>query len=155
MNASRVALAAAMAGALALAGCGGGGRPSAHEFVRRANRICARARTRVRDVRVPPFTDPNAAERVLTRLTTGERDALSALRDLQPPKDRAAAVTTWLAVVDQMIDELDLTKDALAHGAVPEATDAVGRADALERRARHLARLLGIRDCRFPVPHPT
>lgn len=146
-----VGLLAIAAASVALAACGGGERLGRAEFTREASRICRHGNARVARVQVPsPPGDPTGASRALTRIATIGRATLADLRNLRPPKAEGPAIDSWLAVIDQMLDETELARDALRERQPIAALDAIARATVLDGRARELARAAEIHPCRLP-----
>lgn len=121
------------------------------EFAHDVARICHRANERVSSVVIPPLTDPRRVATALERIVAIERGALSQLRSLTPPKSEAAAVDSWLALLDQMLDEVGRAGDALRHNEVFTALDVATRAMRLDLRGRDLARALGVPACRVEI----
>lgn len=132
---------AASVGALvvALAGlataCGGGGRLSAHAYVREASRICRQASHRA-----------HHADRVggWAAIQTRAADGLAGLR---PPASLARFDTVWVALVRQSAAELGglvVSTRARETDVAAQRRDAVF---ALTARAAQLARAQGITAC--------
>jgi hypothetical protein len=146
------AILAVIAIAVALTACGGDDRLGHADFVRQASRICRHGNTLTARVHVPPLsTDPTGASRAFTRIATIGRSTLSDLQNLQPSKADAAAIDSWLAVINQMLDETELARDALRERQPIAALDAIARAELLDGRARALAHEAGIHACRLPA----
>ena len=138
----------ALAVLAALPACGGGPL-TRHEFAREASEICRRGNARVARIAIPSFTEPRQAVAALTHLVKVERVTLSALRGLEPPKSETADIDAWLALLDQMLDEVTLTSNALRRGDAFSALDAAARAMTLDGHGRGLARALGVGPCRL------
>jgi hypothetical protein len=152
----RSALLLALAVAGALSACGGGGPPLTHrEFARDVARICRRANARVDRIDVPTISTPRQAADAFERIEVTERAALVELRRLVPPKGVTADVEKWLAVLDQMLDEVAVVRDALRRGDVFSALETAARAMTLDERARDLARALRVQPCRLAVLVPS
>jgi hypothetical protein len=152
-----VGLFALVATCAALTACGGDDRLTHVDFMREASRICRHGNERSARIHVPPAPDdPTGASRALTRIATIGRATLADLRGLRPPKADGPAVDSWLAVIDQMLDETELARDALRERQPIAALDAIARATVLDGRARVLARAAGIDPCRLPplLPAP-
>lgn len=135
--------------AIALTACGGSGRLSHGAFVRGASRICREASAKSGHATLPDLLSSQHAVRSLERLTDREQAAIAQLRDLDAPKADAAIVGEWIALLDQMVGEVEFASESLRRGAVGTAIEAVARADTLERRGRTLAHEQGISQCRF------
>jgi len=146
-----VGLVVIAASSVALTACGGGDRLAHADFMREASRICRHGNARTSRVSVPPLTsDPAGASRALTRIATIGRATLADLRGLRPPKADGPAIDSWLAVIDQMLDETELARDALRERQPIAALEAIARATVLDGRARDLARQAGVHPCRLP-----
>ena len=139
----------ALVAAMALTACGGGGRLSHGAFVHGASRICREASARTGHPSLPDLLSSKHAASALERLSTREQKVIAQLRDLEPPKADAGIVAEWIAVLDQMVGEVDFARESLGRDAVSTAIEAVARADTLERRGRNLAGAQGISECRF------
>jgi hypothetical protein len=146
-----VGLLAIAASGVALSACGGGGRLAKVDFMREASRICRNGNAEAARIQVPPpSSDPAGASRALTRIATIGRATLADLRGLRPPKADGPAIDSWLAVIDQMLDETELARDALRERQPIAALEAIARATLLDGRARVLAQAAGIHPCRLP-----
>ncbi len=139
---------------LGAAACGSdGGRLSAREFTRRAAATCSRADRRATAVELPALDRPGAAG-AMSRVIDVERDALSDLHTLKPPKALAAAVDEWLATVDQLVVEAEFLRESLRHGDGHLAQSIAIRAARLSLRSQVLATRLGVTGCTVPTPPP-
>src|SRR5204863_8279374 len=98
---------------------------------------------------IPPLSEHGALHS-LEVLSTRDRDAVRRLGDLKPPKDEADGVDEWIALLDQMVDEVDLAHEQLRAGDTTNASDALDRAAVLERRAAAKSRARGITSCELP-----
>ncbi len=147
MNSIRAGV--ALAAVMALTACGGSGRLSHSAFVRDASRICREASSKAPHVALPSLLAPKSAGGALKRVSRREQDVIARLHDLEPPKADAAIVGEWLALLDQMVGEVEFARDSLHRSSTSAAIEAVARADTLERRGRQLARAQGISECRF------
>lgn len=151
-------LVALVAVTVALSACGGGGRLAHADFMRDASHICRHGNLRVANVHVPAApSDPAGASRALTHIAKIGRATLADLRNLHPSKADAPAVESWLAVIDQTLDETELARDALRERQPIAALEAIARATVLEGRARVLAHGVGVHPCVLPplLPVPT
>lgn len=139
----------ALVAAMALTACGGSERLSHGAFVRGAGRICREASAHAGHAALPTVLSSKHADQALERLGERERKVIAQLRDLEPPKADAGIVAEWIAVLDQMVGEVDFARESLGRDALSTAIEAVARADTLERRGRKLADAQGISECRF------
>lgn len=76
-----------------------------------------------------------------------QRKALARLRALQPPKRDRSQITEWIALVDQTIDQADVSAEAQRNGDIARALTANINGAALDRRADELARNYGLDTC--------
>jgi hypothetical protein len=126
-------------------GCGGDGRLSHDEFVKRADAICSAYRDSTQRV-----AHPRSYARVLAyvkKTLPMYEAALRKLEELKPPKRDEAAVRAWLAADRRIVKvEQQLALAAQRHNfdAVTSAANAVQQAGA---GARHAAAKLGTRVC--------
>ena len=139
----------ALVAAMTLTACGGSGRLSHGAFVRGASRICREASAKAGHAALPDLIASQDPAQALERLSDREQKVIAQLRDLEPPKADEAIVAEWVAVLDQMVGEVDFARETLRRGTVGPAIEAVARADTLERRGRKLADEQGISECRF------
>ena len=147
MNRKRAGV--ALVAAIALTACGGSGRLSRGAFVRDASRICRQASATAGHAALHDLVASKGASGALERLRKREQQVIAQLRALDPPKAEAGIVAEWIAVLDQMVSEVDFARASLRRGAVSTAIEAVARADTLERRGRQLADAQGISECQF------
>ena len=135
----------AAASALATAGCGGGGRLSHGDFVKRADAVCTAFRSSTARIARPrTYNDIVAYVRKTRPLYEAARIRLARLK---PPKRDEPAVRTWLAADKQISAALeDLGQSALRHD-FPGVTAAAGRVQAVGVTSRHAAESLGLVVC--------
>jgi hypothetical protein len=138
-------LAAGSAGALLLAGCGGGGQLSHGDFVKRADAVCTAFRSSTERIARPRTYEDIVAYVKKTRpMYEAARIKLSALKP--PPKDKPA-VGRWLAADKRISQALgDLGDAALRHD-FPAVTAAANRIQAEGVESRHAAQDLGLTVC--------
>ena len=125
---ARLAALLALLAALALAGCGG---YSKSHFVARADAICASALRQLRSIPPPSFGQSAAQQRValagyLAAVVPVLQSQSSELHALPRPAQGAgsrAALTRWLAALDQAVRDYGRLQAAAQHG------DAQGVAD--------------------------
>jgi hypothetical protein len=135
----------AAAGVFATSGCGGGGRLSHADFVKRADAVCTAFRSKTQAIARPrTYKDIVAYVRRTRPLYEAARLKLTAL---QPPAKDAPAVHEWLAADKQISAALeDLGVAALRHD-FPAVTAAAGRVQAEGVTSRHAAEALGLQVC--------
>ncbi len=138
-------LALGSAGALLLAGCGGGGRLSHGDFATRADAVCTAFRASTERIARPrTYADIVAYVKKTRPMYEAARIKLSALKP--PPKDKPA-VGRWLAADKRISQALgDLGDAALRHD-FPAVTAAANRIQAEGVESRHAAQELGLRGC--------
>ncbi len=131
------------------AGCGGG-RSTHSGFVEDAAGICRAANRQFEELEIVRPTAAGAVA-VLESVTAIGGEALGDLRELKPPTKSQEEVGAWLGLLEQALDEVQYTRDLLADDRVGQALEAALRADQLTRRARTVARRVGLdRVCRVP-----
>ena len=135
----------AAAGALATAGCGGGGRLSHGDFAKRADAVCAAFQASTQRIARPRTYNDIVAYVAKTRpLYEAARIKLG---QLKPPAKDEAAVRSWLAADRRISAALrDLGDAALRHD-FPAVTAAAGRIQAEGVASRHAAQALGLQVC--------
>jgi len=140
-------LALGSAGALLLAGCGGGGgeRLSHGDFAQRANAVCTAFRSSTESIARPrTYADIVAYVKKTRPMYEAARIKLAAL---QPPVRDEAAVRRWLAADKRISQALgDLGDAALRHD-FPAVTAAANRIQAEGVESRHAAQDLGLTVC--------
>jgi hypothetical protein len=133
------------AAAALVSGCGGGGRLSHAEFVKRADAICSAYRGSTQRL-AHPRSYAEVLAYVKKTLPVYEA-ALRKLEQLEPPKQDEAAVRAWLAADRRVVEaEQQLAEAAMRHDfdAVTAASNKVQQAGV---DARHAAAELGMKVC--------
>ena len=138
----------AAAGVLATAGCGGGGRLSHGDFVKRADAVCSAFRAKTARIARPRTYKDIVAYVGKTRpLYEAARIKLTGL---EPPAKDEPAVRTWLAADKRISTALDdLGQAALRHD-FPGVTAAAAAVQADGVTSRHAAEALGLQVCSQP-----
>lgn len=80
-------------------------------------------------------------------LVAVQREALDRLRAIRPPKLDRSEIAKWIALVDQTIDQAELSAASQQDGDFQRATTANVNGAALDLRADELARAYGLRMC--------
>jgi hypothetical protein len=133
---------------LALAACGGGGGgPTKAEFVRKANAVCRADAAKISVLRIPGRADVASMPATAADVVAVQRKALARLRALQPPKQDRTEIAKWIALVDQTIDQAEVSAESQRDGNIPRALTANINGAALDRRADDLARSYGLVTC--------
>jgi len=135
----------AAAGALATAGCGGGGRLSHGDFAKRAAAVCAAFQASTQRIARPRTYSDIVAYVGKTRPLY--EAARIKLEQLKPPARDEAAVRSWLAADRRISAALrDLGDAALRHD-FPAVTAAADQIQAEGVASRHAAQALGLQVC--------
>ncbi|HEY3722383.1 MAG TPA: hypothetical protein VGN59_03375 [Acidimicrobiia bacterium] len=152
----RRALVGAAVVVLVAAACGGGGGTSKADYVKQANAVCRAAAKQVAALRIPGRADVTAMPKVAAEVVAVQRRALDRLRAIKPPKVDRPEIAKWVALVDQTIDQADLSAAAQKHGEIQRAIAANANGSTLDRRADEIARAYGLRMCvQAASPPPT
>jgi hypothetical protein len=128
-----------------VAGCGGGGRLSHGDFVKRADAVCTAFRSSTARIARPrTYADIVAYVKKTRPIYEAARLRLAALKP--PPKDEPA-VKRWLAADKRISAALrDLGDAALRHD-FPAVSAAANRIQAEGVESRHAAQELGLKVC--------
>lgn len=131
-----------------LAACSGGGSGATKaEFVQKANAVCRDGAAKISLLRIPGRADVASMPATAANVVAVQRKALARLRALQPPKKDRSKITEWIALVDQTIDQADVSAEAQRNGDIARALTANINGAALDRRADELARNYGLVTC--------
>jgi hypothetical protein len=96
---------------------------------------------------------PQAAAQVVAV----QRQALARLRAIRPPKEDRNEVARWIALVDQTIDQAEVSAQSQRDGDIARALTANVNGAALDQRADELAEAFGLDSCTqaaTPPPEP-
>jgi hypothetical protein len=133
--------------AAVLVACGGGGGVTKADYVQQANAVCRDAAKQVAALRIPARADITAMPKVAAKVVAVQRSAVTHLRAIKPPKKDRAQISRWIALVDQTIDQADVSARAQKDDDIPRAITANANGTALDRRADEIARAYGLRMC--------
>jgi len=133
--------------ALAAACSGGGGGPTKAEFVRNANAVCRQSAAKISVLRIPGRADVASMPAIAADVVAVQRKALDRLRALPEPKQDRSEITKWIALVDQTIDQAEVSAESQRKGNIARALTANVNGAALDRRADDLARSYGLVTC--------
>jgi hypothetical protein len=136
------------AGALATSGCGGGGRLSHGDYVKRADAVCSAFRSSTRAI-VRPRTYKDIVAYVRKTRPLYEAARLE-LVGLDPPAKDEPAVRQWLAADKHISAALDELGTAALRHDFPAVTAAAGRVQAEGVTSRHAAEAIGLQVCSQP-----
>lgn len=130
-----------------VAACGGGSGLTKAEYVRRANTVCRDAAEAVKALELPDRADVTKMPKAAANIVEAQRDALDRLRAIKPPKEARPEVTKWIALVDQTIDQAEVSAKSQQDGDIQRAVTANVNGTALDRRADQIARSIRLRMC--------
>jgi hypothetical protein len=145
----------AVAAGLLLAACGGGGGLSKADYVRQANTVCRDAARKVAALDAPGQSDVEQLPKVAVQVVAAQRKALDRLKAIKAPKDDRTQIAKWIALVDQTIDQAEVSAEAQRSGDITRAMAANLNGATLDRRADQLARAYGLRGCMRAATPPT
>ena len=130
-----------------LAACGGGGGMTKADYVQQANAVCRDAAKQVAALRIPGRADIEAMPKAAANVVAVQRKAVDRLRAIKAPKPDRAEIAKWIALVDQTIDQADVSAKAQKDDDIPRAITANTNGTALDLRADEIARRYGLRMC--------
>jgi ABC-type enterochelin transport system substrate-binding protein len=140
-------LGGAVVAGLLLAACGGGGGLSKADYVTRANAICREAAKQVTTLDAPGQSDVAELPKVAGKVVAVQRKALDRLKAIKAPKEDRTEIAKWIALVDQTIDQAEVSAQSQRSGDITRALAANLNGAALDKRADELARAYGLRRC--------
>ena len=148
---SRLTTSLLAAGAIAIAGCGGGSSSrssdtlSKTEFQKQANAICKGVNDKVNALATPTgFADVGPYADKVTAITD---DALDKLRALKPPKEFQDDFSKWLGFAAGLHETAQKLKDAAAKKDKNALQAAGDEASARDKQADPIAKRIGITTC--------
>ncbi len=130
-----------------LAACGGSGGMTKAEYVKKANGICRDAAEEVAALRMPGRADVAGMPKAAAEVVAVQRKAVDRLHAIRRPKPDRVEIAKWIALVDQTIDQADLSARSQRDGDFQRAIAANVNGAALDHRADQLARAYGLRMC--------
>jgi hypothetical protein len=138
-------------GAMLVAGCGGGERPSPHaQFLRQADRICRKSGIR-------PQAIPSGLPQAAAQLSDEARLRLavhSQLVAVKPPDELRADYTRFLAETDAVARDIQRMAALARRGRQADLAE-LGRRTGLADAARfRLAERIGFKRCGRPIVEP-
>jgi len=86
----------------------------------------------------------------VVRVVAVHRLSVDELRELRPPKQFDSLTKSWIALVDQSLDELDAMRDAMRTRDHTDARAYAQRAELLTRRASEIVHPYRITSCQVP-----
>lgn len=136
----------AVAAGLLLAACGGGGGLSKADYVQQANAVCRQAARNVAALDAGR-SDVEQLPKVAGEVVAVQRTALDKLKAIKAPKEDRTEIAKWIALVDQTIDQAEVSAQSQRSGDITRAIAANLNGAALDRRADQLARTYGLTRC--------
>ncbi len=130
-----------------LAACGGGGGMTKADYVQQANRVCHDAAASVAALKLPDTNDVTTIPKAAKAVVAAQRKALDRLRAIQPPKANRPEINTWIALIDQTIDQAEVSAQSQEDGDIQRANTANANGAALDARADQIAKAFGLNTC--------
>lgn len=119
------------------------------DYIRRAGAVCRVASDSARNVKADS-SSADAVAATIGKLVTIERSAVRQIRALRPPRGDEHTLGQWLGLVDQTLDQLDVSRRAAAAGDAQGAAAANARSADLQQQADAVAVRYGITACATP-----
>ncbi len=132
---------------LFLLACGGRGGMTRDEYVQRANAVCHDAAKQVAALEIPGAGDFADTPKAAAAVVAVQREALDRIRHIKVPKRDRSRIAKWIALVDQTIDQAEVSARSQKDGDITRALTANVNGAALDRRADELARSYGLQTC--------
>jgi len=117
--------------------------------------VCRNAAKQVAALDVPGVDEIADAPKAAAAVVKVQRAALESIRDIKPPTQDRAEITKWIALVDQTIDQAEVSAESQQAGDINRAVTANVNGAALDLRADELARRYGLRTCVQAATAPT
>lgn len=142
----------ALAGCVALGGCGGGEETvlSRSGFLARADEICRQTQRQFERIQGTATSTPGEAERQLAALIDVSEQALAGLQALEAPPSVRAPYQRYLAARERAIGFLEDGRDAAAARDAQAYLAAKRRVSSQLATRLQLARAVGLEDCSRP-----
>jgi hypothetical protein len=144
----------AVAAGLLLGAGGGGGGLSKADYVEQANAVCRQAAKKVAALDAAA-SDVEDLPKVAGEVVAVQRTALDRLKAIKAPKEDRSEIAKWIALVDQTIDQAEVSARSQRSGDITRAIAANTNGAALDRRADQLARSYGLTRCVRAATPPT
>lgn len=138
-----------------LAACGGSSGLSKADYVRQANAVCRDGAKQIAALQIPDPDDVAGLPTAAARVVAVQRRTLDQLRAIHPPKGDKAEIAKWIALVDQTVDQAEVSASSQRDGDLKRAATANVNGAALDVRADELARGYGSRMCVQAATAPT
>jgi hypothetical protein len=130
-----------------LSACDGGDGITRADYVRRANAVCRDGAKQVAVLQIPGRADVASMPRAAAEVVAVQRRSLARLKRIRPPKEARAEITKWIALVDQTIDQAEVSAESQRDGDISRALTANVNGTSLDQRADELAESLGLESC--------
>jgi hypothetical protein len=130
-----------------LAACGGSSGMTKADYVKQANRVCHDAATSVAALKLPDTNDVTTIPVAAKKVVAAQRKALERLQAIKPPKKDRPEINKWIALIDQTIDQAEVSAQSQEDGDIQRAITANVNGAALDARADELARKFGLKTC--------
>lgn len=140
---------------LIVAACGGSGGTTKAEYVRQANGVCRDAAKRAAALEAPAGDDVAGVPKAAAAVVAVQRAALERIREIKAPTEDRPDIAKWIALVDQTIDQAEVSAQSQKDGDITRAVTANANGAALDQRADELARRYGLRTCVQAATAPT
>ncbi|MGZ4688326.1 MAG: hypothetical protein ACXVKA_02050 [Acidimicrobiia bacterium] len=135
--------------------CGGSSGMTKADYVKQANAICRDAAKQVAALEAPSSADVASLPKAAASVVQVQRRTLDRLRAIHPPKAGREQITEWIALVDQTIDQAEVSARSQRDGDLQRAVTANVNGAALDRRADQLAKSYGLTMCVQAASAPT
>jgi len=136
-----------------LAACGGSSGLSKADYVKQADAVCRDGAKQIAALEVP--SDVTGLPAAAARVVAVQRATLDRLRAIHPPKADKAQIAKWIALVDQTLDQAEMSASSQRRGDLQRAVTANANGAALDGRADEIARGYGLRTCVQAATAPT
>jgi hypothetical protein len=138
-----------------LTACNGGGGVTKADYVRQANAVCRSTAKQIAVLEIPGRADVESMPQAAAEVVAVQRRSLDRLREIKVPKPDREQVARWIALVDQTIDQAELSASSQRDGDIPRAITANANGATLDQRADELAKRYGLTVCvRAATPPP-
>jgi hypothetical protein len=137
-----------------LAACGGSSGMTKADYVKQANRVCRSAATSVAALTLPDTSDVTTIPKAAKEIVAVQRQALEKLQAIRPRKEDRAQITKWIALVDQTIDQAEVSAESQETGDIQRAITANVNGAALDARADEIANAFGLKSCVLAAAAP-
>jgi hypothetical protein len=117
------------------------------DYVKQANRVCRDAATAVAALKLPDTSDVTTIPKSAKEIVAVQRKALEKLQAIKPRKEDRQQITKWIALIDQTIDQAEVSAESQQTGDIQRAITANVNGAALDERADEIAKAFGLKTC--------